>query len=90
MVKFVWLEVGDGARVPVNPDQVRYLKRTREGKTAIVFSAMPGGFDELVIEMDAAAAVAALEAAYANQALGALQLPDDTPLNTRIVRSKPG
>lgn len=69
MVKFVWLEVGDGARIPVNPDQVRYLKRTREGKTAIVFSAMPGGFDELVLEMDAEEAVEALECPSGRAAL---------------------
>jgi hypothetical protein len=60
-MRFVWLDVVGGGRVPVNPDQVRYIKRNRAGRTTVVFGAIPGGWDELELAMDAEEAVAALQ-----------------------------
>lgn len=51
MVKFVWLDVPAGGRVPVNADQVAYL-RQHEGRTMVVFGAVPGGFHELAVAGD--------------------------------------
>jgi hypothetical protein len=50
MVKFVEIETAQGS-ISINPDQVRYLGKTRDGKTSIVFGAMPGGFDQVVTQM---------------------------------------
>lgn len=51
MVKFVWLDVPAGGSVPVNPDQVAYL-RQHEGRTLVVFGAVAGGFHELHVAGD--------------------------------------
>lgn len=51
MVKFVWLDVPAGGRVPVNPDQVAYLRQL-EGRTMVVFGAVAGGFHELAVAGD--------------------------------------
>jgi hypothetical protein len=48
MVKFVWLDVPGPGRVPVNPDQVAYLRQI-DGQTRVVFGAIPGGFHELTV-----------------------------------------
>lgn len=61
MAKFVWIDVENGGRVPINPDQVRYLRRTVDGKTGIVFGAFAGGYDQVVSEMGAEAVVMLLE-----------------------------
>lgn len=47
MVKFVWLDVA-GGQVPVNPDQVAYIKRSG-ASTSLVFGAVAGGLHELVV-----------------------------------------
>lgn len=51
MVKFVWLDVPAGGRVPVNPDQVAYLRQA-EGRTLVVFGAVAGGLHELHVAGD--------------------------------------
>lgn len=61
MAKFIWLEVVGGGLVPVNPDQVQYLRRTREGATAIVFGAFNGGVHELLVADEAGVVVHQLE-----------------------------
>jgi hypothetical protein len=61
MVKFVWLEAGDGSKVPVNPEQVTHVRRTAEGKTAVVFGMLAGGFDQLVVKGDGEEVVRQLE-----------------------------
>ncbi len=48
-MKFVWLEDVRGKFGPVNPDRVAYLRENVEGKTCVVFGAMPGGFDEVAV-----------------------------------------
>jgi hypothetical protein len=60
MVKFVWLEAAGGGRVPVNPDQVLYV-RNIEGSARVVFGAFPGGFHELVLAGDGEEIIDALE-----------------------------
>lgn len=45
-MKFVWLDVAGGGEIPVNPDQVMYLRAGHdddEGKTQVVFDAGPNG-----------------------------------------------
>lgn len=61
MVKFVWLNVAGGGRVPVNPDQVQHLRQTREGATALVFGAFNGGFHEILAADDVLAVMLQLE-----------------------------
>jgi hypothetical protein len=68
MTKFVWIDVENGGRVPINPDQVRYLRRTRQGKTAIIFGAIAGGFDEVISEASAHDVVAMLEGKVSDDA----------------------
>lgn len=65
MVKFVWLAVPLGGQIPVNPDQVAYLRQTKDGQTAVVFGAMQGGLHEQLVEGDGLSVAAALEAAGA-------------------------
>lgn len=60
MVRFVWLDVPAGGRVPVNPDQVAYL-RQHEGRTLVVFGAVAGGLHELAVAGDGDAVARRLE-----------------------------
>lgn len=48
MSKFVWLAVPGQKHIPVNPDQVQYL-RIREGETVLVFGAGAHGLHEVVV-----------------------------------------
>ncbi len=61
MVKFVWLDADNGGQVPVNPDQVMYLRRTADGKTGVVMSSFGGGMDQIVVTTDAQHTAALLE-----------------------------
>lgn len=61
MVKFVWLDVA-GGKVPVNPDQVAYIKRSG-ASTSLVFGAVPGGLHELAVLGDGEEVARQLEAA---------------------------
>lgn len=61
MAKFVWIDVESGGRVPVNPDHVQYLRRTKDGATALVFGAVSGGLHELVSVQPAVDVVRLLE-----------------------------
>lgn len=51
MVKFVWLDEPAGGRVPVNPDQVAYLRQV-DGVTHVVFGAVPGGVHSIAVAGD--------------------------------------
>lgn len=57
MTRFVWVPVKNGGDVPVNPDQVKYMRRTVEGDTALVFGALNGGFDQVAVSCSAEEAV---------------------------------
>lgn len=70
MVKFVWLDMRDGGQLPVNPDQVQYLRQTRDGGTAVVFGALQGAMHELIVAGDGETVAALLEAATAQPATG--------------------
>ncbi len=61
MTEFVWLEVPGGGRVPVNPDQVAYL-RSQDGRTELVFGAVQGGLHTLAVAGDGESVAAQLEA----------------------------
>lgn len=60
MTKFVWLRALNGGEIPVNPEQVQYVKNTPLGP-ALVFGAVTGGFHELHIEGEPAEIIAHLE-----------------------------
>ena len=53
-MKFIEIELKEGGLVALNPDQVAYLRRNREGATAIVFGAVAGGLHQLIAAGDLA------------------------------------
>lgn len=61
-MRFVWLAALDGGQVPVNPDQVCYLRPypRREPATEIVFGAVAGGLHSLAVLGDGEDIAAAL------------------------------
>lgn len=54
MATFVWLEEQlTGRQIPVNADQVMYLKPTTSGaQTAVVFAAFAGGIHSIMVNGD--------------------------------------
>jgi hypothetical protein len=50
MAKFVWLELINGTRIPVNPDQVARVQVSQQKHTMIVFGAVAGGLDQLGVK----------------------------------------
>lgn len=65
-MKFVWLDVPGGGQIPVNPDQVAYLKISsvfHEGRTEIVFGAVNGGLHSVIVEGEGREVAAALTGA---------------------------
>lgn len=61
MAKFVWFESYTEGRVPVNPDQVAYVRKGVRGETQLVFGAIQGGFHMLQVAGPVDEAVDALE-----------------------------
>lgn len=55
-MRFVWLDVPGGGEIPVNPDQVAYLRTGQgaehEGKTEVVFGAVNGGLHSVIVQGD--------------------------------------
>jgi hypothetical protein len=64
-MKFVWLDVPGGGAIPINPDQVAYLRNsvTLEGQTQVVFGAVPGGLHSVAVLGDGREVAEKLEAA---------------------------
>lgn len=60
MTRFVSLDVPAGGSVPVNPDQVAYLKRAPGEAVVLVFGAVQGGLHELAVLGDLDSVLAAL------------------------------
>lgn len=48
-MRFVWLDQQDGTKVPINPDQVAYLRRSQTGATEVVFGAVNGGLHSILV-----------------------------------------
>lgn len=63
-MRFVWLDVPGGGEIPVNPDQVAYLRAgqaAHEGLTEVVFGAVTGGLHSVIVEGDGRDVAAQLE-----------------------------
>jgi hypothetical protein len=54
-MRLVWLDVPGGGEIPVNPDQVAYLRMGQGehgGKTEVVFGAVNGGLHSVIVAGD--------------------------------------
>lgn len=84
-MKFVWLDVPGGGQIPVNPDQVMYLRQGQaedDGKTEIVFDAGPYGLHTVIVSGDGRDVAKQLEDAPA----GAPASPEPQRSKTKAAR----
>lgn len=66
-MRFVWLDVPGGGEIPVNPDQVAYLRAGQgdhQSRTEVVFGAVNGGLHSVIVTGEGRAVADALQGVF--------------------------